>query len=77
MIEKHISKAVLLTAAIGSLSFTGIEDVSAAAPAVLPPTAGQLLEDANEKRQSAKDTEAKERASVAVSDARPALNLPD
>ena len=77
MIEKHIFKAVLLTAAIGSLSFTGIEDVSAAAPAVLPPTAGQLLEDANEKRQSAKDTEAKERASVAVSDARPALNLPD
>lgn len=55
----------------------GAEDVSAAAPAVLPPTAGQLLEDANEKRQSAKDTEAKERASVAVSDARPALNLPD
>lgn len=55
----------------------GAEDVSAAAPAVLPPTAGQLLEDANEKRQSAKDTEAKDRASVAVPDTRPALNLPD
>lgn len=77
MIEKHISKAVLLTAAIGSLSFAGAEDVSAAAPAVLPPTAGQLLEDANEKRQSAKDTEVKDRASVSVPDARPALNLPD
>lgn len=77
MIDKHISKAVLLTAAIGSFSFVGAEVVSAAAPAVLPPTAGQLLEDANEKRQSVKDTEARDRASVSVPDSRPALNLPD
>ena len=62
---------------MGSFPLTGAE--AALPPGVESPdtTAGQLVEDLNEKRQAAMAGEQKGKASVSVPDSRPALDLPD
>ena len=76
MLVNKLTKAVLLATTMGSLSFTAAD----AAPVETPPSginAGQLAEDANERRQAILDADKKDKAEVSVPDSRPELDLPD
>ncbi|WP_074672199.1 ShlB/FhaC/HecB family hemolysin secretion/activation protein [Selenomonas ruminantium] len=74
---KNISEAVLLATVMGSIPLTGVEAAPPAGIELPQTTAGQLAEEANEKRQAAMAGEQKGKASVSVPDSRPELDLPD
>lgn len=69
----------MLASVVSGLPLSGAEAASALPPGMdLPPTtAGQLAEDANEKRQTVDAMDRKGKADVSVPDSRPELDLPD
>ena len=75
MLVNKLTRAVLLATTMGSLSFTAVD--AAPVPGTEGINAGQLAEDANERRQAILDADKKDKADVSIPDSRPELDLPD